>query len=227
MSGSTARYRALICSGEDLGDELSRTLLFRGDFERHTAARVDEALVMALAAQPTIVVVDRTLPRAEQLVTGLRQEPATRKLSIVIVARGDFEPAEVDLLEAGANAILRLPPGAEWDARLVRLLDVPARKDARFAVQFEVEGKRGIEKIPALALNLSPHGMLVESSVSLSVGEETSLVFRLPSTSAAILGRGLIVRRAGPTHYGLEFFALERGSLQRIEAFLASLPGAL
>src|SRR5438093_2132090 len=117
---------ALICSQEDLQPELGQTLLWRGGIERHVATRLEEARMMAVAAKPDIVVVDRDLPRADKLVAALRDDPSTRRLSIAIVARGDLDPSELELLEAGANAILRLPPGPDWDERLLRLLDIPA-----------------------------------------------------------------------------------------------------
>ena len=113
---------ALICSEGDLEDELAATVLGRGGFEHHTASRLEDAHLMALAARPAIVMIDRDLPRADQLVAALREDRSTRSLSIAVVARGDFDETELALLEAGANAILRLPAGPDWDARLNRLM---------------------------------------------------------------------------------------------------------
>jgi CheY-like chemotaxis protein len=219
--------RALICSATDLETELSGTLLFRDDMERHFAPRLEEAQMLALAARPDVVIVDRDLPRAEKLVSSLRQDPATRRLSVVIVARGDFDPGEVNLLEAGANAILRLPAGPDWDARLIRLVGVPARKDARFPVQFHVTGRWGIETVPALAINLSLHGMLVETHVEITIGDEIGLLFRLPGGQVSVLGTGRIVRQAGPTQMGLEFTRLEAPGRGALESFLSDAPGGL
>jgi DNA-binding response OmpR family regulator len=103
----------LICTHSELEKELGHTLLWRQDVERHVVSRLEEARMMALAARPSIVVVDRELPWAGRLVSALREDPSTRNLSIVVVARGDFDPSEVELLESGANAILRLP----WNSR--------------------------------------------------------------------------------------------------------------
>jgi len=99
----------LICTHSELEKDLGHTLLWRQDVDRHVATRLEEALMMALAAHPSIVVVDRDLPWAGRLVTALREDPSTRGLSIVVIARGDFDPGEVELLESGANAILRVP----------------------------------------------------------------------------------------------------------------------
>ena len=78
----------------------------------------------------------------------------------MVAARGDFDPSEVELLEAGANAILRLPAGPEWDERLPRLMDVPVRREARFTVHFDVEAAAGAED-PAAALAINRIGRKV------------------------------------------------------------------
>src|SRR5438477_3525206 len=162
---------ALICTHSDLEKDLGQTMLWRQDVDRHAASRLEEARMMALAARPSIVVVDRDLPWAGRLVAALREDGSTRGLSIVVVARGDFDPGEIELLEAGANAILRIPFDRDVDARLQRLVDVPVRKSARFSVSFTVETYgAGPEAQPALALNLSVTGILIDVSAPLPVG---------------------------------------------------------
>jgi len=213
---------ALICSQADLSGELGQTLLWRHDFERHVAARLEEARMMAVAARPDVILVDRDLPRADQLVAQLRTDAATRHSSLVIVARGDFLAGEIGLLEAGANAILRLPAGPEWDERLTRLLAVPVRREARIPVQFAVDASVGPgPPIPALALNLSTRGMLMESSVPVVVGDEIALVLRLPD--AAVMGTGRVARQAASTQFGIEFLTLSADGVERVRQYVAGL----
>jgi DNA-binding response OmpR family regulator len=211
---------ALICTHSDLATDLAATPLWRADVERHTASRLDEAHMMAVAARPRIVVVDSALPWAGRLVSGLREDPGTRALSIVVVARGDFDPSEVELLESGANAIVRLPVGEDAGARLQRLMNVPARRRARFSVYFKVDAtaSEAVEPEPALALNLSLNGMLMETSGPLSLGQDLTLHFRLSDDDAPAQARGRVVRLAGPHQYGVEFTELKaeaRGHVQR------------
>jgi CheY-like chemotaxis protein len=215
----------LICTHNDLQNDLGHTLLWRHDVDRHLASRLDEARMMALAARPNVVVVDRDLPWAARLVSALREEPSTRGLSIVVVARGDFDPGEVELLEAGANAILRLPVDEGGDGRLQRLVDVPARKDARFSVSFRVDaytaGAPGPE--PALALNLSRSGLLMEASSSLDVGDRLELQFVPGEEPPPVRVRGRVVRLASPSRYGIEFTDLEADVSDRLLRFLDRL----
>jgi DNA-binding response OmpR family regulator len=218
---------ALLCTHAALDEELGHTLLWRGDVERVVAAKPEEARMMAVAVKPDLVLVDRDLPWCERFVTGLREDPASRGLSIAILARGDMDPAEVGLLEAGANAILRLPPGDDWDQRLHDLLHVPARRDTRFAVRFDVESLGGASEtsVHGTAVNLSVRGLLLESPVALRLGDDLSLSLLLPGEWGEAAGAGRVVREAGPGRYGIALGALEAPARDRIEAFVQSLAG--
>ena len=130
---------ALILSPQPLDAELSDTVLWRQNVERYIAASADEARTVASGGRPDILIVDERISNAATVVAQLRQDPLTRNVSIVALARGDFDPSEVALIEAGANAILRLPPGPEWDDRLVRLIHVPLRRATRFEMALQIE----------------------------------------------------------------------------------------
>lgn len=218
---------ALICSEDDLQNELAETVLGRGGFEQHTASRLEEAQLMALAARPAIVMIDRDLPRADQLVAALREDRSTRNISIAVVARGDFDEAELALLEAGANAILRLPAGPEWDTRLNRLMAIPQRRQARFPVSFVVlaAGPAFQEPVPATGLNLSENGMLLETRVSsLDLGSEVEFDVRLAGGDA-FGGIGHVVRLAGPGQYGVEFARLDLRAAEVVRRFVETAGG--
>lgn len=213
----------LICSQADLEPELGQTLLWRRDIDRHVALRLEDARVMALAARPAVELVDRDLPRAAKLVAQLREDPATRPVSIAILARGDFKPVEIELLEAGANAILRIPPEPGWDDRLVPLLRVPIRRDIRIPVQFAVEACARGPAAPALAVNLSANGMLMESHVALAVGDELSLAFLLPEDATPVRCGARVGRQAAATQYGVAFLALGDDDQRRVDRFVSSV----
>jgi hypothetical protein len=219
---------ALICTHSDLETDLGRTMLWRHDVDRHVVGRLEEARMMALAARPSIVVVDRELPWAGRLVSALREDPSTRGLSIVVVARGDFEPSEVELLESGANAILRLPVDEDGDRRLERLVSVPVRKEARFSVSFRVDtyadGAGGPE--PALALNLSLHGMLIEASGRLRVGVRLELSFPLGDEPPPARAAGRVVRVASTSQYGVEFTDVDAELSGRLHHYIETLEQA-
>jgi hypothetical protein len=218
----------LICTHSELEKDLGHTMLWRQDVERHVVGRLEEAQMMALAARPTIVVVDRDLPWAGRLVTALREDPSTRGMSIAVVARGDFDPGEVELLESGANAILRLPLEFDSDERLERLLHVAARKEARFSVSFRVDtyASDGGGPEPALALNLSQSGMLMEATGALRVGAPIEMQFPLGEEPPPVHTRGRVVRVAAPSRYGIEFTDVDADVSTRIRDFIETLEQA-
>jgi DNA-binding response OmpR family regulator len=216
----------LICShAEDLNSDLGGTLLWRNDIERKVVAKMDEARLLAVAARPRLVVVDRDLPWAGRFLAALRDDASTRGLSMVVIARGDFDPSEVELLEAGANAILRLPATAEWNVRLERLMDVPVRKEARFPVTFDVQAALGDGGAAeqAQALNLSANGMLIETAAALAVRDDVQLTFRLPRSKHPLRLMGQVVRQASPTQFGVEFRDLVPDSARQIQGYLSTL----
>jgi len=208
----------LICAPDPLMDELHGTLLWRDGIERHVASTFAEALTKAVAARPDLAVVDRDLPEARRLVEDLR---AVGKFSIAIVARGDFDPDEVALLEAGANAILRLPAGPDWDDRVARLMSVARRKNVRAPVSVEFEGASGtVERIFGRLVNVSVSGMLIECVAALDVGTDIDVSFQLPRAKTPIVGAGRIVRHAGRRRFGVEFYDLEGDGRERVRRFV-------
>jgi CheY-like chemotaxis protein len=216
---------ALICTNEITEQELEGTVLFRQGMERRWAASADQAQAVVREALPALVLVDRDLPAAALLISSLRRDPQTRRLSIAVVARGELRPQEVELLAAGANAILRLPPHSEWEDRLPRLLEVPARREARLAVQIELEAREriSVDRATGTAINLSVRGMLLECDFALELGDVLDVFFRLPDAQQPILGCARVMRRAGPRRFGLEFFGLEGDGEERVRRFVASV----
>ena len=218
----------LICAAEDLAPELGSTVLWRQEFQRHFARTLEEARTALGAARPTLVLVERDLAGAAPIVKAIRQDTASRRCSLAVLARGDFEPVELELLEAGANAVLRLPPGADWDRRVARLLQVTGRRDARVPIHLRLEATLGAAEPPfaATTLNLSETGMLVVAEAELALGQELDFALQLPGVSGMVSGRGRIVRLTKRFEYGLEFTDLQGDVLDRLREFLhAPRPG--
>jgi CheY-like chemotaxis protein len=214
---------ALILAKDSLERDLGQTVLWRRNMERRLARTLQEARVHSEAVRPDIIVVDNRFPAAAEVVGELRQDERTRPVSIVALARGDFDSSEIALLQAGANAILRLPPGPDWDDRLVRLIHVPQRKDARLSVHLLIEDtySSGEQFMPAMALNLSVNGMLVESGRALGIGEDIHFTFHLPDSPLVVAGSGTVVRLAdGPRQFGIELTHVEGDGRVRIRQFV-------
>lgn len=211
---------ALIASPRDLDPELSRTVLGRSGFERQLATVAEQARALACARKPDVLLVDVYLAGALELVCDLRADERTRALSIVALADSVADPREVPLLKAGANAVLRLPPGAGWDERLLRFVSVPIRKATRFPVSFSMGA--GPSGVPATGLNISLHGMLVETWAELSLCDEVELAFRIPGEGPLLRARARVMRRGAPRQYGVEFTWLDGAARAAIERFVSA-----
>jgi len=217
--------RVALVSDADLAPELAGTVLFRQNVERVRASRLEEVQSVADAGQLDVVVVDSALANAAGLVAALRQDPVTRATAVVVLGRTEFGFDHLDLLEAGANAILPLPPGRDWDDRLVRLIHVPVRRAARFPVDMAIEGglNSGLT-FTARALNLSVHGLLLESPHPLDVGEDLRFSFLMPGVNAVICGTGTVIRAAGTDRFGVELTHVDGDGRVRIKRYVESSP---
>ena len=215
--------RAVIVTAADLSRELQGTVLFRSNVERLTATTFEDVRQIAAGGRPDVVVVDSALPGAVAVVAALRRDPLTRPLAIVALGRSEFSFGHLDLLEAGANAILPLPAGADWDDRLMRLVHVPIRKCTRLQVDIAIEGgMRGGLRFAGRALNLSVNGVLLECQQALDVGDDLRLAFELPVGQGPVRATGTIVRLKPPQHYGVEITSVEADGRVRIKRYVES-----
>jgi CheY-like chemotaxis protein len=211
----------LICSTSGT-QVLSKSLLSREGISCQVAKRPDDALRIAGETHPSLILVDSTFPGAEPLIHRLRNEPRTRTLSIAVMARGDFDPGEVKLIEAGANAILRLPMGPEWDERLGELIRVPPRRAGRLSAEMRFEGTGGTltQVVVGTVLNLSEHGMLVETDAAIPLGADIDFKIHLRDEGRPLKGCGRVVRQDVGYRIGVRFFALESQGLARVRRFV-------
>lgn len=214
--------RAVLVTVNDLSRELRDTLLYRSNVDRMTAPDLAEAKRLTEGRSPDVVVVDSDLPNAAAVVAGLRADPITRGVAIVALGRSEFGLDHLDLIEAGANAILPLPPGPNWDDRLMRLVHVPVRKSTRLLVNLAIEGglRSGL-RFEARAVNISINGMLLDCRQALDVGDDLRLQFELP-VGGPVRATGTVVRQSPPTRYGVEITSAEGDGRQRIKRYVES-----
>jgi CheY-like chemotaxis protein len=215
--------RAVVVSATDLASELGGTVLFRQNVERLRASGVEDVRRAAEAGRLDVVVVDSAMPRAATIVAALRQDQATRPIAIVALGRSEFGFDHLDLLEAGANAILPLPPSHDWDDRLMRLIHVPVRRASRFAVDIALEGglRNGIA-FAGRALNISVHGLLLECAQQLLVGEDLRFSFEMPGAPGEVRGTGTVVRVSSSRLFGIELTHVEGDGRVRIKRYVES-----
>jgi PilZ domain len=216
----------LICAGSDLESDLRRTLFWREDLERYVAERADEARMLAFSTEPHVVVVELDLPGMDKLVESLRTRPLPHPVSIVALSRGPEVPPSGGTEPALVDAVLALPPGPEWDVRLVDVLQVPTRQQARYDVSFDVEARHRQRPLSehGLALNISAGGILIDTrGLRLQAGDDVALTLRIPGPGDPVEGRARVVRQPVAERLGLRFEAFSGDGDARIREFLAAL----
>ena len=216
--------RAALLAPKDLASELGGTVLFRSNVELLPAAGPDEVRRLVDAGHLDVVVIDSALPGASGVVAMLRQDPITRATAIVALGRAEFGFEHLALLEAGTNAILPLPPGQDWDDRLMRLIHVPVRKTTRFPVDLSLQGglRDGV-RFAARVVNLSVHGLLLECRQSLKVGEDVRMSFEMPSGHGPIEAHGTVVRQALADRFGVELTQVTGDGRVRIKRYVEAV----
>jgi hypothetical protein len=210
--------RVLVCVADPAADGLDRTILWRQDIERTVIPHLGGLLALVLERRPQLLFIDRDQPDLEGAIRQLRAEASTRTVSVAVGARGDLRPIELQLLDAGANAIIRLPATPECNERLSRLIAVPLRKAVRIPVRLQVEGQSllDVRHVSGTIVNISVSGMLVESTQPLEMFSEITFVLQLPGTALPTAGHGRVVRHAGGTEYGVEFDGIDPATIERI-----------
>ena len=216
----------LVCARPDLEADLCRTLFWRDDLERYVADRADEARMLALSTEPHVVVIDLNLSGAVDFIEALRNQALPHAVSIVALSEDPAPEAAEEITAHGADTVLSLPSGPAWDDRLVDVLSVPTRKQARYAVRFDIVTR--IPKKPlerrALALNMSAGGILVEcSDLRLSPGDDVNLTLPIPGLRMPVEGRARVIRTPVEEQLGLRFEAFSGNGDEHVRDYLALL----
>ena len=202
-------------------EELGRTLLWRHDVARQVVTALGAARA-AIRDHPSLVLFERDVPWAAEFIREVREDDATKAISIAVYAPGEMDPVEMDLLSSGANALLRLPATRDWDKRLARLVHVPPRQAIRVPVFVEVETEGAVRTTLGTSVNLSENGILIQAQ-ALDLGAELVFALRLPGATEPVRGRAKVVRMAADDSFGLEFSEISGESLQVIRAFVTRI----
>ena len=198
--------------------DLGQTLLWRKDVKRQVVTALGPAQA-GIRERPSLALLERDLPWAEGFIRAVREDEATRATSIAIYAPGEMDPVEMDLIAAGANAVLRLPVDRDWDKRLARLVHVPPRQAVRVPVFVALETEGAVRTTLGTSVNLSESGLLLQAQ-ALDLGADILFAFRLPGASDPVRGRARVVRMGPDDGFGLEFSEISGDCLELIRAYV-------
>ena len=217
----------MVVSPSDLSADLGLTVLWRNDVQRVMVSTVEAAIEVGRVRHTTMFVVGGFAPAvAAECLRRLRENAATRNSALAVLCDLAHLDQEDALRAAGANVVLLTPVDPEvWDGRLDRLLRVPRRRSTRIPVRLTVWSRRSADPEPleGVMLNVSAHGMLLETSQPLPVGARFDLSFRLPRDLSEVHAVGKVVREVAETdspRSGVEFVVLRGDGRDRIAAYV-------
>jgi diguanylate cyclase (GGDEF)-like protein/PAS domain S-box-containing protein len=177
---------------------------------------------------PRLIVLEGTATDDDCLyIRRLRLDPVTRPTAIVVVSRSPSLDDREALQHAGADAVLPSPVDPLlWDPRLEELVSVPPRREANIPVQVRPRTDLAPDEAPfgGLALNISVHGILLESVQPLEVGNKLDLSFKLPGSEAELKVVGQVVRKEDHPRSGVKFLVFRDDARDRIGAYVESDP---
>lgn len=217
-----------ILNAARLRTELCTPILRRQDVECLVATDPSLALEAARRFEPDLVILSGPAPVAAGLVRELRLDPVTASAPVAVVNQDADVAADAEIRAAGANVVVS--DGVVsflWERWIEELLTVPRRRSARVPVRFQVwcHSSPVVEPIEAEMLNISVHGMLLESSEPVEMGGTLDLTFNLPGEDGVVLRAvGLVVRhdgvQAGGTRFGVKFTQVREETRERIRRFV-------
>ena len=199
-------------------EELAGTIVWRSNAPREVVTSLGAASA-ALLDRPSLVMVERDVPWARELITAVRESDDTRAASIAVYGDEGDTHVELELLAAGANAILRLPATPDWDKRVARLMQVPPRQSVRVPVFVQVESGSSVRTTLGTSVNLSEHGLLLQAP-ALDLGAEVQFALRLPNVAETVRVRGRVVRVGADDSFGLEFTEINGDCLQAVRDYV-------
>jgi CheY-like chemotaxis protein len=220
--------KVLIVSGTDIRAELAPTVLGRREVEWILATDPEAGFEKARSQQPKLVIAAlNELSQTEAFLRRIRQDEATRQVGLVVLAAPLRHQEEEALLQAGANVVLsgRADP-FHWNEALETLLRVPWRRQVRISVRFWVwfHFSDDDQPIQGRALNLSVHGMLLETSQPVEIGAKLEAQFQLHDSAPPMTVIGQVMRAAGAAdgqwRYGVQFTSLQGDDRERLRAFV-------
>jgi CheY-like chemotaxis protein len=195
----------------------------RGNIATYTARTAEEILNVQGVRKADVIIAEAGLPLmgGARLCAAIRNEPALRQVSLILVADGSAASRN-ECATAHANAVLESPvdPGQLF-LKISELIQVPQRHDIRSLLHVSLHDRPGGTFL-GVTKNISISGLLIETDRKLAVGEKLACVFSIGgreiSTECAVMRAE---RTASDTfRYGVMFSHLDTKAFVIIDQFV-------
>ena len=223
--------RVLLVPDRVMEGELGASYLDRESLSVRTAHDAAEALSMAQTLRPDLVVLRGDfIFEAHKFCVSMRELIPKVQLLLVTDFVGN---GEEDLFGGLCDARLIQPVEAsQLLATVACLLEIRQRRSPRARLEALVHlsgfGQSEAEVTSvANAIDVSKHGMLVEASEQLVLGDRGTVRFFLPDDNAPVVARGTVSVAMDEVllHYAINFDDMDEASRQSLSRFVGGFGG--
>lgn len=210
-----------------LGDELMRTVFSRTPAQLFHAATAAEALALHRRHGAHLILLGMSCDDVEaaRFCRVLREDPATRRVSVLMVTNGS-SPDEVErAIETGANGVVHRPVTVMLLLKILsRFLDVAPRRDLRIPAELHTWNRHERTICSCTTVNVSRSGLLVDVQEPLTIGSTVLCRMAMPGGAPVMLA-GTVVRKAdhqrlGARRYGIRFIRPTREDAERLDTLV-------
>ncbi|UCG78950.1 MAG: response regulator [Nitrospirota bacterium] len=204
--------------------EREKNILSRSQFNIFTTTSAAEALDIHRKNKADLIIADEDIKdmRGDELCETVRKDPDLRYISFILIC-GSTESDLRRCKGCGANTLLIRPfEDDELYSEVVRLVDVPFRKDIRVLTTLSLEGEKDGIPFFSQAENISVSGMLIKTDHALALGDIFSCSFHLDHQQISVKGE---VVRVGESvsdiyHYGISFKEISPINRRIVQKFI-------
>ncbi len=207
--------------------DLETTFLQRAECRVFTAATGLEAVRLARAEKPDLIILDLEMPEMNgiQACRILKSDPATQKTPIIVLTSMQMED---EARRAGAEHYVRKPiDEPRFLAEIKKFLPIHERADPRVTIDVPISFWRDGEPSVGRLMNLSRSGVFIATDQVQPVGARVEISFSLPHdfSGKRITAEAMVVRGSDgdPKGFGCRFFQISSGARLFIEEFLDRL----
>jgi uncharacterized protein (TIGR02266 family) len=213
--------------------ELEQTFFRRDGVELLVARNGRQALEMAGAVRPDLVLLGLELPEpaGDECCRRLKQDPELRSIPVILVAPDDQADSLERCRQAGCDAVLTKPIDTGLFLQSAsRFLSVASRIAPRASARLRIHFGVGTQRLLVdYSVNLSTGGVFIESREVLPVETPLTIEFSLPEAQRTIRCRGRVawineaerpVCPSLPPGMGVQFLDLSLDDLHALREFI-------
>jgi CheY-like chemotaxis protein len=204
--------------------EKERNILSRSYFDIFTTTSAKEAFEIHQNEKVDLIVIDEDMRdmRGDELCSAIRNNEELKYVSIILLCSST--EAEIRRCKnSGANLVMLKPyePQKLFD-EVVKLINVPVRKDMRVITSLNIEGKADDISFIGKSENISISGILIKTDRVFVKGDVLTCSFHIDSERLTLKGEIVRVVNSLPdlNHYGIRFVDINPLPQRLIEKYV-------